>query len=352
VPVHNESCNPLHRTGLIWECLLQYVVVALPEDTLVRKILAAFFEPEFPPDLTLCGLWLAAGTLAIYVPVLRATPLNYLLAIPVLLFISGYCILAALFPKNDDIGLTERIALSFGLSIVLAALIGTGFLFTTGETQMDPVALISILVADVMILIAFFRRAFLPTDQRFKMPFSEIRTAIHEGLFPPESTRTDQILSIILILTITVAITATIYVIASPKESEHFSEFYILGEKRMADDYPNQIIEGLSYPMFIGVGNHEYRNMSYTIETWAMKTEFDTVTNTSRVITMDPLDHQSLVLSHNETKEIPYYLSVRKPGYNRIEFLLFNETIPGPDVQGSNRINASYRDLYLRVTVI
>jgi len=160
----------------------------------------------------------------------------------------------------------------------------------------------------------------------------------------------DLLLSIILIFVIILAIATTIYVIASPKESEHFSEFYILGEKQMADDYPNQIIAGLEYPMFIGVGNHEYRNMNYTIETWIMHTEFDNVTNTSTILAMEPLDRQSLILSHNETVVIPYNLSVKDTVYNRVEFLLFNETVPGPEVKGSDRINASYRDLNLWIT--
>jgi uncharacterized membrane protein len=140
-------------------------------------------------------------------------------------------------------------------------------------------------------------------------------------------------------------------VIASPKESEHFSEFFILGETGMAADYPDQIIPGQNYPMFIGVGNHEYRNMSYTIETWASLTEFDTVTNSTTILAMDPLDRQSLVLSHNETRDIPYTLSLNKTGYNRVEFLLFNETIPSPEVTGSDRINTSYQDLHLWVTI-
>jgi hypothetical protein len=34
-----------------------------------------------------------------------------------------------------------------------------------------------------------------------------------------------------------------------------------------------------------------------------------------------------------------------------VEFLLFNEGGPGLDVTGSDRINASYRDLHLWITV-
>ena len=48
---------------------------------------------------------------------------------------------------------------------------------------------------------------------------------------------------------------------------------------------------------------------------------------------------------------IPSTLSLNKTGYNRGEFLVFNESVPGPAVTGSDRINASYRDRYLLATV-
>ena len=91
----------------------------MPEDTPVQKISRALHEPEGMADLALAVMWLVASTLVIYLPVVNATPVSYLFFLPVLLFIPGYCILAALFPKSDDIGFTERSALSFGLSIVL-----------------------------------------------------------------------------------------------------------------------------------------------------------------------------------------------------------------------------------------
>jgi hypothetical protein len=66
---------------------------------------------------------------------------------------------------------------------------------------------------------------------------------------------------------------------------------------------------------------------------------------------MDPLGQVSLTLAHNETTIIPYNISLYKTGYNRVEFLLFNENVPGPEVSGSDRINASYKDLHLWVTI-
>ena len=59
-------------------------------------------------------IWLAACIAVIYFPFLNQTPLTVVFALPVVLFIPGYCLIAALFPKNDDISLIERIALSFG----------------------------------------------------------------------------------------------------------------------------------------------------------------------------------------------------------------------------------------------
>ena len=39
--------------------------------------------------------------------------------------------------------------------------------------------------------------------------------------------------------------------IAVPKVGEKFTEFYILGENGTAVDYPNLIIVGQNYPMFV-----------------------------------------------------------------------------------------------------
>jgi uncharacterized membrane protein len=159
-------------------------------------------------------------------------------------------------------------------------------------------------------------------------------------------------LSIALVLAIVVALYATVLVITLPKSDEHFTDFFILGPNRMADDYPDEIIAGQNYPMFIGVGNHEKRNATYIIETWNMKTAFDPATNTTQIVTMDPQDRSSFTLADEETTVIPYSLSVGKTDYNRVVFLLFTDTVPGAVLTGgSDRINASYRNLYLQVTV-
>jgi len=323
----------------------------MSDETHIEKIYTAFFEQAFPADLKVALAWLAANILVIYLPVLNETPIRVVLLLPGILFLPGYCLIAALFPNNRDMDLIERIALSFGLSIAIVPLIGLGLNFTPFGIRLDPIMISLTVFSLVMILVAHYRRALLLPPERFGVPFSEIAGTLREALFPDSSSRTDRILTVVLTLTILVAVLATVYVIAVPKEGERFTEFFILGEKQKAADYPDRINTGENYPVYIGVVNHEYRNVTYTVETWAMFEEFDSVTNTSRIITMDPLWQRSFGLAHNETMSIPYNLSVEKPGYNRVEFLLFNETVPGAEVSNGDRINASYRDLHLWVTV-
>jgi uncharacterized membrane protein len=320
----------------------------LSDETPVEKIYTALFETS-TADLTVALVWLAASILAIYLPVLNESSVRVVLALPVILFLPGYSLIAALFCKEDDINLIERIALSFGLSIAVVSLIGLCLNFTPWGIRLDPLVISLTLFTVAMILIAQYRRTLLVPGQRYRFPFSEIASTFRNSFHPQEGSRVDRILTIILILSVLIAVITTIYVITFPNQGERFTEFFILGEHQKAADYPGQIAVGEQYPLYIGVGNHEYRPVTYMIRTYGMLMEFDNTTNTSRIITMDPLWQHSLTLAHNETAMIPYNLSVEKSGYNRIEFLLFNETVPGPAVSTSNLINASYRNLHIRV---
>jgi uncharacterized membrane protein len=326
-------------------------VIQVSEITGSRKIISVFFTQAFPADLALAVFFLAAGIIAIYLPGVNETPLRIVLALPVLLFIPGYCLIAILFPKKDDLGLSERCMLSAGFSIAVVALIGFGLNFTPWGIRLEPLVVALILLTWVMVLLAHYQRAVLPREERFRVSFPAIAGGIRQEFLPKEEKGMDRFLSIVLTLVIVSVVLATVSVIVLPKEgAERFSEFYVLGKNQSASDYPDLIIPAENYPMYIGTGNHEYRPVTYTIETWVLRTEFDNVTNRSIIREMDPNERISLSLAHNETKIIPFNLFVIKPGYDRVEFLLFNESVPGPEVTGSDRINASYRNLHLWVS--
>ena len=320
------------------------------EETITQKIYGAFFRQGIASDLKLVVVWLAAAILAIYLPPLNETPIRVVFALPVMLIIPGYCVILALFPKEGDIDLMERIVLSVSVSIAVVPLIGLGLNFTPWGISLDPIITAITAFTAVIMLAAHYQRARLHPEEQFRMPFSELAGTIRHEFFPEGSRRIDRLLGVILALSIILAILTTAYVLAVPREGEQFTEFFILGENRTTD-YPREIFTGMSYPLYVSVGNHENRIVTYTIETWMMLAEFDNTTNSYRIPTMDPQDRLSFTLSPNQTTIIPYNLSVNKTGYNRLEFLLFDENVPGFETTAGDRINASYRNLHLWLDV-
>jgi len=330
---------------------LHLMVIPLSEETRIEKIYSVFFKQDFPPDLLLVLVWLAASIAAIYLSFPNETPLRVVLALPVILVIPGYCLLTALFPKNRDIDLLARMVLSIGLSIAIVPLIGLGLNFTPWGIRLDPIVILLTFFTLVTVIISHYQRAILPIEERFRIPFPEIAGAFRKEFLTKGGKRGDQILNAVLAIAILITIITAIYVITVPREGEKFTEFFILGENRTAASYPASIVQGQDYPMYVGVGNHEYSDVHYTIETWMLLTEFDNITNSSRILAMDPSDRLAVTLVHNETTIIPYNFSVKKSGYNRVEFLLFKDIVYGPELTGNDRINASYRELHLWVTV-
>lgn len=323
----------------------------MPDKPLSYQVLDAFDPANLAKDLIVVMLWVVAAILCIYVPVLNDSFLRVLFALPMILFIPGYTLIAALFPGKEDIDGIERLALSFGLSIAVVPLTGLVLNYTPWGIRLNPIVISLVIFSAAMILVAQFRRSLLPPEERFFVPFRAMVAGVRTELFAPGQSRLDRALSIILVIAIVAAVATTIYVIVVPKEGEKFSEFYILGQGGKAADYPTRFPAGSAQSVIIGIGNHEYRNITYTVETILLNQSYDTVTNTSVISAYLPLDSFSATLPHNETREFPYNFTVTDPKYNRLQFLLFNETVPLANVTGSDRVNASYRDLHLWITV-
>jgi uncharacterized membrane protein len=318
-----------------------------PFDTIIE----AFTVSKIPPDLAACILWLILAICAIYIPFINNSFLRILFGVPLILFIPGYALIAALFPKAKDIDGIERVALSFGLSIAVVPLIGLALNYTPFGIRLDPIVICMGIFTLCMCLIALYRRSQIPDNERFFVPVHAIRKVIMMEFYPPDSSRLDRILSTILLIAIIAAVATTVYVIIVPKEGEKFTEFFILGAKEKAADYPTLLVSGENSSLFIGIGNHEYKTINYTLETYMMNVTFDEITNTSSIQKMDRLDSFMVPVQHNQTVTTPYSFVPPSSGYNRIGFLLFNETVPVDTVKDMDRINSSYRDLHLWVTV-
>ena len=94
--------------------------------------------------------------------------LRILLGLPFVLFIPGYTLTAALYPARDSLDGIERLALSFGLSLVTVPIIGFILNYTPWGVALYPVFIsVAILIA-VTSIIAWYRKWRL--DSTEKMP--------------------------------------------------------------------------------------------------------------------------------------------------------------------------------------
>ena len=324
----------------------------MPEKDLAATLANMADPKNFPKDLAVILAWLAITVAMIYVPVVNETFLRVIFAVPVILFIPGYVLIAALFPEKRSIDGIERFALSVGLSIAVVPLIGLVLNYTPFGIRLDPIVTALVIFILIMMLITLFRRALVPEEERFAVPFEQVKPTLKTEFFPKDGSKLDKALSWILIAAILVAAVTTVYVIAFPKDGEKFTEFYILGADKMADNYPDKFFTGTEQFVWVGIGNHEYLDVTYTVETLLLNARWDSATNSSVIHASKVLDRYSVEVADNSTYLEMYNFTVYDTGYNRLEFLLYNASVPDVGASAEDKMAAAYRDLHLWIKVV
>ncbi len=293
----------------------------------MSKIESTPAKQRISPDL------LAAILLALATLLFTLTPLGSMavvripLGLLMVLFVPGYSLIAALFPKKTDLDGTERLALSFGLSIAVVPLIGLGLNYTPWGIRLTPVVISLAIFTILMALAARLRRQSLPEEERFSVEFRKNADSLKREFAAGDNNRLDRALSILLVLSILLSIAALVYVIVTPKQGEKFTEFYILGPGGRAYDYPTSVLAGNNSTLIVGVVNHEYTLVNYTMQ---MSLNNSTFLN------------RDLALEHNQTWERPISYAINKTGDGqKLQFLLYRD----------GNFTAPYRDLHLWVNV-
>jgi len=129
---------------------------------------------DFPKDLALVIALTLACLLFVLVPRLSETPVRVVLGLLLVLFLPGYSLIAALFPRRDDLDGIERIALSFGLSIAVVPLIGLGLNYTPFGIRLVPILAVLSVFTVSLAVIAGVRRCWLPEADRFVVEIGEL----------------------------------------------------------------------------------------------------------------------------------------------------------------------------------
>ncbi len=264
--------------------------------------------------------------------ILPDNPIRIVIGLPFILFFPGYALIAALFPEKKSIGIIERVALSFGLSIAVTPLIGLGLNYTPFGIRLEPI-LASITAFNILCcLVAIWRRQ-KALDPFVPIQLPEIKSFTTQSF--KQGNKVDRALNIILVISIAAALVALVYVVAVPKQGEKFTEFYILGPGGMASDYPTNLTVGQGANIFIGIANHEYRTVDYAVEIWLVNASF--VDNQTVVNSMLFYDAFSVTLPHTDPNiegewqpqwERNYTFSLDVAGQYKMWFLLYKDSEP------------------------
>ena len=296
------------------------------------------------------------------------TPARVILGLPFLLFFPGYVLIAALFPRANrapeardaspadepgdqttnnqalnprgEMDSIERVALGFGMSIAVTALIGLGLNYTPWGIRLEPVLYAISAFIIILSVIAYFRRRAkgrkeLLHEVNLKLP----------GIW--EGSALNKSLNVILIVAVLGAAGTLIYTVANPKEGEKFTEFYILGINGKAADYPTEftivssqepeyrirygdaaVTETAAYGMVtLGIVNHEQAATSYEVrmlidgEAVPMVYTPEEGPGYQKTEALGPL-----MLGHEEKREQTIGIQPRHAGDNqKVEILLYKD---------------------------
>jgi len=271
-------------------------------------------------DLQLTILLTLLCMLFVSVPPLNETPIRIFLGLPLVLFLPGYSLIAIFFPRKDDLGMIERIALSFGLSIAIVPFLGWALIYTPFRLKLAPVLVFLSVFTISLSLVAWVRRMKVLPEERFRVPFERLlKVNLGQSVL-------DKGLSIVLIASIIGSSATLVYVAVTPKTGERFTEFYILGPNGTASDYPTDLKVGEDGKLIIGIVNHEYENVTYHL-----------VVNFNGSL----IHKEQVFLIENETWESPFTFKATDKGENqKLEFLLYKD-----------KQTEAYRTLHLFISV-
>ncbi|MGF7119274.1 DUF1616 domain-containing protein [Methanobacterium oryzae] len=241
----------------------------------------------------------------------------------IVLFLPGYSILTILFPRTNDFKVKKRLALSFILSISITLLIAILWNYIPSETRLTSI-LISISIFTLIIQpISFLRRK--QVSESFSLSLTELFKRLISS-FKAKSQR-NKIISIVLTIFIFIGIFTTAYILLSPKESEKFTEFYILGSNGKAYNYPTNLTVTQTGTVYQGIVNHEATDTTYKV-----------IVKFNGTI----IKNYKISLKSKEKKEIPVTFVTSNPGQNqKLEFFLYKL----PDDKNA------YRYLFLQIDV-
>lgn len=287
-----------------------------------------------------------------------------ILALPLVLFLPGYALLAAVFPRagvspvdesaerpdagveyyrDRGIDVTERVVLAIVLSVLVTPLLGLAIDASPYGVRRVPVA-ITLTATTVLLAIAgVARRVSIPTAERFDIgPFvTRIRRRFSTA------SRGVIALNALIVVCLLVAVAGGAFATDRADEGERFTEFYLLSETDDGDlmnEAPDRFVSGQATGINIGVSNLEGTSETYTVVVRLERVDH----RSGRVVESETLDRYEIGLEHGEESVDERRIRPSIEGERlRLAVLLYVDD-PPEEPTAEN----AYRDVYAWVDVV
>jgi uncharacterized membrane protein len=263
---------------------------------------------------------LAAALIAVITFVPHDLP-RIILGLPFVMFFPGYTLIAALFPRRDDVDSIERVALSFGISVAVVAFDLLILNYTIWGIKLYPILISLMVFIWVTSLVAWQRQRRLSVEEWASATPSP-------GSTPQGRRWLPRPFSAFLVVAIVIAVGILGHLMANPKMGDSFTEFYLIGLEGKAEAYPRQLVLGEEGRVTAGIINHEHQPVTYSLEV-----AIDGTRNS---------DLEPITLDHEDQWEGMVAFTPERTGNNqKVEFLL-------------HRVDQSevYRQLHIWIDVV
>lgn len=248
--------------------------------------------------------------------------LRIILGLPFALFLPGYLLLAVLFPEKDELDGLARIALSIGLSIIIVPLIGLLLNYLSLGVRLLTMILSLIFFDIFLFFLSWYRRTNLPEEKRFSLTYKI------DLIKWSDKTKETKMIQMALLITGSLLIVTSVFMLSFPKTGKSFTEFYITGLEDVTAGYPEQLQIGENATVKAVIINNEQQKTKYRMEIWV---------DGDMIQTISPID-----IENQEKRELTVLFKAEElKDLAKVEFLLYRD---GQDIE-------PYRQLRLWVTI-
>ncbi|NIB98528.1 DUF1616 domain-containing protein [Halobacterium sp. R2-5] len=286
-------------------------------------------------------------------------PLRVLVAAPLLGFLPGYALVAALFPARSVTerdsprsrwvrgpSAVERFSLAVATSLVLLVL--AGIVVSVAGAPFDELTLVATVVALVVlgsVLAAFSRRRTAASD-RYVVSVGGLADGVRARA--ADASTLDAVLNVALAVAVVVAASAFAVGLAAPDRGETDTEVALLtqqGDELVAGNYSTTLEAGATENVTLAVENREGETTNYTAV--AVLERVDTSGNDSVVLERSELDRVSVSAADGETVRRQLAVEPTTLGEDlRLNVYVYRGGAPA-EASG----DTAYRHLYLWVDV-